>query len=408
MANPTHQLPVSDAGAQTARNFRYQYLYGVVLLVGAVTKAHDYRAVWCEQEDDLFGEINDDSFDSYQVKTRKPEEGPWTCRCDGFAKAIKVFAGLETRFTGAFRWFNFVSNIDMFDTTQTIHQHKCPRKLCDWSRAATKLEDLSAQGRKAINFLANRTGCDTASIFAVLKRLRFAQAPDRSAMFAELVSTHLPQIEGCGDLPVRRLSKLARDLLDFIEDASSLATQDPSRHYAFLSRGQRDDPQLRHRRVGVPEFLIKVNEMAAPGFRYIPNLSASPFAQKDRKFRRFLAKLKRGGISHYSDSLRNQATATEAILFDLVTRPNGAAEVDQLRQLVKAECDEAHLMNSGKSGPYGVEMLRAVTHRLTAIAEKSPHRVAHRSKEVLLGTAGILTDDCAVWWSDRFDVEKEL
>ena len=408
LANPTHQLPANDAGAQTTRNFRYQHLYGVVLLIGAATKRHDYRAVWCEQEDDLLGEIDDDMFDSYQVKSRKPEEGPWTCRCDGFSKAIKVFVGLEARFPGCFRWFNFVSNIDTFDTTVVTLQHKCPCKLADWCRNSAKIEDLPTPAKKAIKALAKATDCEEEKILVVLKRLRFAKAPDRDAMFAELVSSHLPQIDDCAELAVRRVSKLARDLLDSVEDAGALATQDPSRHYAFVSRGDRADPQLRNKRFGVPEFLVKVNEKAAPGFRYIPSLTASPLAQKDRKFRRFLKKLERGGISHYADTLRNQATSTEALLFDLVTRSKGAAEVDQLRQLVKAECDLAHLTNSAKAEPFGADMLREVDKRLSMIAEKTPARVGNHPKEVLLGTAGILTDDCEVWWSERFDVESEL
>jgi hypothetical protein len=53
-------------------------------------------------------------------------------------------------------------------------------------------------------------------------------------------------------------------------------------------------------------------------------------------------------------------------------------------------------------------MLREVTKQLTAIAEKTPTRVGNQPKEVLLGTAGILTDDCDVWWSERFEVEKEV
>lgn len=408
MPNPTHQLPANDSGAQTVRNYRYQHLYGVVLLIGAATNQHDYRAVWCEQEDDLFGEIDDDSFDSYQVKSRKPEDGAWTCRCEGFNDAIKVFVRLEEEYPGSFRWFNFVSNAEIFETADARNEHRCPRKLADWARQAANIDALPKAAKKALKVLVKATGRDAEKIFAVLKRLRFAKAPDRDAMFAELVSTHLPQITICSELAVRRVRKLARDLLASVEDAGSLASQDPSRHYAFLKRGERDDPQLRNKRLGVSEFLGRLNEMAAPGFSYIPSLTDTPFARKDRKFRRFIAKLQHGGISHYTDTLRSQATATEAMLLDLATRSGGAAEIDQLRQLVKAECDIAHAMASEKSAPFGAEMLREVIKQLTAISEKTPNRVGGLPREALLGTAGILTDDCDVWWSERFDVEKEL
>src|SRR5665213_4002693 len=110
--SPISQLPAQDHGAETLRNYRYQSAYAVVLLVGAAAKKNDYQAVWCEQEDDVLCQIDENQFDSYQVKTQKPELGPWQLTDDAFVSAINVFLRLEKQLPGKIRHFNFVSNTE--------------------------------------------------------------------------------------------------------------------------------------------------------------------------------------------------------------------------------------------------------------------------------------------------------
>jgi hypothetical protein len=406
MHNPTHQLPANDSGAETIRNFRFQFVYGIVLLTGSLVQRLDYRAVWCEQEDDLLAEIDDHLFDSYQVKSRKREDGPWQIRDEAFRKSIALFVTLDEKYPGSIRWFNFVSNALLLKTDEKKNQHKCPELLRDAARDCTTPASLDKVAAKGLEQLAKDTQCSSERILAVLKRLRFATAPDREAGFAELVSTHLPQLDVCAGLTVRRVRRLARELLAMIEDASALASQDPARHYAFIERGQRDDPQLRAKRVDVAEFHQRIRQMSASGFRYTPQLSQSAFARQDRKFRRFLAKLDRGGLSHYADTLRNQATSTEALLFDLATRPDGHLDVEHLRQLVKAECDMAHLRHSASEGLFGTAMLRDLDLKFEQLASGTSSNVCGQPKEVLFGTAGMLTDDCEVWWSPKFNADE--
>jgi hypothetical protein len=74
---PVDVFDGSDPGDATQRNFRYQHAFGVILLVAAKMGRRPYVAIWCEQHEDLLAERSDRTFDGYQVKTSRPENGPW-------------------------------------------------------------------------------------------------------------------------------------------------------------------------------------------------------------------------------------------------------------------------------------------------------------------------------------------
>src|SRR5208337_2359800 len=95
--NP-HPTPerARDVGDETARNYRYQHSYGVILLASAWRGERPYAAIWCEHHEDILAERVDGRFDAWQVKTRQPELGAWTNRNPDFVNVIQRFAELFT------------------------------------------------------------------------------------------------------------------------------------------------------------------------------------------------------------------------------------------------------------------------------------------------------------------------
>lgn len=104
--------PDADPGDETARNFRYQYAYGVVLLVAAKSGERPYLALWCEHHEDFLAEGADGCVDGYQIKTRRPELGAWTLTDRETIKAIGRFVDLVTSFGDRINALYFVSNAD--------------------------------------------------------------------------------------------------------------------------------------------------------------------------------------------------------------------------------------------------------------------------------------------------------
>jgi hypothetical protein len=77
--------------------------------------------------------------------------------------------------------------------------------------------------------------------------------------------------------------------------------------------------------------------------------------------------------------------------------------VDQLVGLVSGACADAELEASRDDQPYGRTMLQLVQKKLR---EASADKVLAMNQpyECLVGVAGLLTDECRVWWGKKFAV----
>ena len=112
MSSPIDSRDHSDPGDQVIRKFRYQHAYGVVLAILMMNETRPYRAIWCEQHEDLLAERTDDLFEAFQVKTRKSETGSWNITDESFVKSMKRFVDLDSEFPGKITKFYFVSNAE--------------------------------------------------------------------------------------------------------------------------------------------------------------------------------------------------------------------------------------------------------------------------------------------------------
>jgi len=407
MPSPIQQLPAHDHGAETFRNYRYQSAYAVVLLVAAAANKKDYKAVWCEQEDDVLAQFDENRFDSYQVKTRKPELGEWRLTDDPFVSAVKVFVRLDGQFPESYRYFNFVSNAECLDSDAAAQKHLCPKRLASAANACASHVELPEAEAKGFKALLEKTEATSVALFKVLRRLCFVKTPERESFIAELAQNHLRELEWCR-LPQPRLEAVVRSLIEMVDSASSLSSQDSSRHLARTAGDGQADPQLLNKRITVEDFILRSRELATPAFRYLPSLTTSPLAQTNRDLKRFKLKLSRGGLDDYADSLRNQTLSAEALFLDLVTRGSeGEAELAQIENVVKAECDAAHLRAAQSGKPFGQKMLIDVQDRLQRVAKEESNKVSKQPYEALIGMAGILTESCPVWWSEKFDLEEQ-
>jgi hypothetical protein len=405
LRTPVTQLPAHDYGAETIRNYRYEFAYAVVLLVGAAAKNNAYTAVWCEQEDDVLAQITEKIFDGFQVKTREPELGAWECLDEPFVKAVKGFLALDGKYPGQMRRFHFVSNTECLESDAKGKKHLCPKRLAASAvgcKAYTEMAETEAKGFKS---LLAKTGGSASALFSVLQRLGFVKAPSRESFIAELAQNHLRQLEWCR-LHQAKLETIVRGLMEMVETASSLASQDPARHQP--SGNGALNPQLLAKRITVEEFILRSRELANPHFRYLPSLTTSPLAKASKDLKTFQTKLHQGGLDDYADSMRSQLLSSESVLLDLVTRgEDGKADLTQIENVVKAQCDEARLRAERSPKPYGKQMLIEVQDRLTRVAREEGHKVGKQPYEVLMGMAGLLTESCPVWWSEKFNLEGQ-
>jgi hypothetical protein len=408
MSVPTDSRNLTDPGDEVLRKFRYQHAYGVVLSVVIATGKMDYVALWCEQHEDFLAETTEGLFDAYQIKTREPELGKWELNDEALWKSIKRFVELDIAFPGKIRSFKFVSNTQFSDSAAQNREHHSPLKLLNSVKSLPRWQDLTGKVKKGFELLKVKTGHLEDELFSVLKRTDLVLGLTDRAFEDELSQRHVSTLPECTLMNVSALTQVREALIARIAVASSLVTGDPSRDWIGLTRQLDEDPFLLAKRVTVADIILTVRDARRPTFRFLPQLASLQIGRTDGRLNTLRKKMLRGGLVPHYEMMRRRTLTAEHELLDIVTRPNaGQPFCSQIENVVLAECDDANLRASQTDEPFGSTMLIDVQDRLKRISETEPERVHRQSYDLLVGVAGLLTEECKVWWSEQFELEVE-
>lgn len=260
---PSH---IRDFGAETARNYRYQYGYGMILLVDAllgIAEAKDYHAIWCEHYDDFLAEISEFVFDSYQIKTATPESGAWQLNNETLRAAIGKMVELEDLFPGKIRRFKFLSNVQYAKAGNKARRHLSPVHLLTQIAQANAPKEMDEAARKGFAALRSHCACSSETLFGVLKRLDLAQGPGRDDFEAVIINSHLAYLPQCKGHSHETLRKVYVGLEARIHRASSLAGNDPGIHHVCINLPADAQPQLRNKRIDRQEVLAIIQAVLA-------------------------------------------------------------------------------------------------------------------------------------------------
>ncbi len=413
---PTPLLPLSpvdvrssDPGDATARNFRYQHAYGAMLLVAAKCGDLPYVAIWCEHHEDFLAERQDKRFDGYQIKTSRPELGPWTLKHPDLVGSIGRFVDLVDEFGDRIGNLYFVSNKECDSVTAQNNDYRrrsrCPKLFLEHLRSCDSVAQINDPFQTTFAEIQAECGCQPDALLSVLHRVDIILGPSRNDFDAVLSHEHLPRVDECKSLTSAQLDACRDDLMAAIHRASSLQVTDAIRHLRALIDGQGPDPALVAKRLDVQGTIIYIPDAASPPsfqFQGSPTLvlgASRPSAVLEEK-------LKRGGLGDEVDYMRERERAAEYnLIADATRRPDQyPALLRQVEQMVLGECDEAHLRARQQASPYGPSMLIEVQDRLRKLARDRSDLVGQHSYECLVGVAGLLTSECRVWWSPRFAI----
>ena len=386
---PENTLDRSDPGDDVQMRFRYQHAYGVILLVRAASG-------------------NDSKFDSYQIKTREAGQPSWRTTDDALEKSLKKFVEQDTLFPNQIDQFHFVTNHTYLRTTiqgQLTKSPICVKYAVDNVAQFGELDKPFASFIQACADSFNKT---SEQVFDVLRRLRFAKGPSLADFDDVIAHTHLPSVSSCASLPPARLDAIRDELIQKVFAASSLQVRDPSKHWCCIAGEDALNPRLRAKRITVQDVLGLISEHNGPPFRFAPadrsiNLTSSSDLNPLEK------KAIKGGLMAYLPTFRRLALSAEQHLLEMANRKEKEIEdiLNQLHGVVKGECDEARLHASAGTEPYGSKMMRIVQQRLRERTTQRPATAYNQEYECLLGIAGLLTNECEVWWSPEFSLEED-
>ena len=359
-----------------------------------------YVAVWCEQHEDLLAEKIDGTFDAFQVKTQLPEAGPVECTTPSLIKSLKRFARHEEKFGTRLRRYAFVSNAAEINTVSERESHRCLSKLIAALRNDTA--NLPAYARAALDRMVEDTDLTEAALVAVLLKTDVVQGPALNGVNNALhVMFH--RLEPCAGWFAYRIEQLREYLLGKVYQASSLGGEDAAAYYVAMT--QPDHPELQNKRLTPAEILATVADVGTGGFRYAPGL-AQMRARPDQTGKILRQKMRRAGLGYYYDSMLRKTVTVEQEFFALLH--NGREDVaNQLECVVKDTCDQARLEAEMASAAFGKPMQAGIAQKLDRLAAEHAAKVCHKNADFLMGVAGLLAENCHVWWTGPFKLEKQ-
>lgn len=83
------------------------------------------------------------------------------------------------------------------------------------------------------------------------------------------------------------------------------------------------------------------------------------------------------------------------------------SQYQHLRNIVWTECQESYDSSYIEAKTFGTDMLKELRKRLRDRYNQNRQVLFDCTYEHLCGVVGILTEECVVWWSVKFDIAEE-
>lgn len=400
----------ADPGADVLERFRYQAAYAAIISLSLLDDNSEFAELYCEQHEDVLVKRKDGKFVGVQIKTKTDGYGHLTANDEAVINSLCRFSRLDQEFLGHFANFVLCTSCGILQEGKNGSDLKY---LIDQSR---KIADgqLSAPDSHLKRYLAKiekETKLTSAQIVQTLSRVRLIQPADMKNIDASVRET-LASVGNNGELTYHVLQRMANVLVSMLLTASALSNTSPIRHYIQML----DDPAQANANYVITEKRItkeKVQEALFSAINIEPlyySANRVPIHGCPPGFRLLERKMTEGGISAENIANARDQKVSAEILFQEWRHKYGPEKANKLYQSVKVvvgnECQEAFDSVFSETQPFGTAMLRVARHNLRSLYSNEPDQIHGLRYTHLLGVMGILTEECRLWWSGKFDIRE--
>lgn len=404
--SPIEALGTSDPGDDVQRRFRYQAIFTAKLALGMLIERTGIVEIYCEHHDDVIVRLSTGKFQACQIKTRDPGLGPFKSSDPAMVNTISRFVGLETQFPGHFEKFVIAVNCGFWsaeaDSQQNLH--------CFIASACSAINDRRKPTRgtlaEVLQQIKSELHCEVETILQVICKIQPHDGfPSFSSAPKELVydiGSSLNQ-----ETTLDRLCFAADQLVGLILKASSLAIESSLTFYfAFLKEPLQT--QAQERIAGKRITKTTIEDLLTNAIGRPPLLTSDGVPRLTTGFSNAEVKMTAGSISQENiESIRGFQNSLEVLLdswgykysFDEAQR-----RYNNLRLIVREQCLDAETKTRIPHGTYGNQMLTVVRDNLKQRYQMGMSEFGGCKYEHLLGVVGDLTEDCTVWWSNKFEI----
>lgn len=408
-ATPEAVLDPLDKGDDVLRRFRFQITYASIVSLTLFDAKSNIEEVYCEHHEDILVKQKDGKFIGIQVKTKELNQVPFQTNEDTIFNAIKRFILLDTQFPNKFLRFTLVSNAGFYDVKDDYKNLNWILKLVRDNNLVELLKKKSKQ-KKFVSDLCETCKCSEDVAISVLAKIKLQPGVGNLDNIQLELNDRLSKLSKVSGQTVSAITQIANKIIQHHFDASSLKIENELTETYLKGENHTEEEVFRkiegkkvkreHLEKCITEVLEEPITLVTKGFVDI----SLPKGEG-----KLVRKMDKGGISYDNVNLqKDNKYAAEMHFASWVHKYGASKATDRYKQVslvVQNECQAAFDENSKDDKLFGTDMLREVRKRLKERRDKESSTFFDCKSEHLMGMAGILTEDCKVWWSKRFDIE---
>lgn len=437
--SPETVLSKTDPGDDVQRRFRYQAKKAAMLALSLLDDEAEVQEVYCEHHEDILVRKKNHRLIGYQVKTKFDDADPHKAIDEEIVRSIRRFVELERQYGKYFDRYVIGSNAGFWNGGPTTSSLPYILNLVKEAKggnlpakALSFLKKIFPKPKKQrvrnppetgkVNKSNARVPSENTSPDpekdwkqtiehgkTVLEKLSIETLPSMRDMRGVLIGM-LPSLPEIGNRLYFELGKIADDLIAETLRAGALAEETARDGYlaVFNNPASIKDNAILAGKCITKEKLAQVLLDALP---IVPTLrTKEPLSVEDLPNTMSILKLKMDAGSLSIDNIalaKDLMSSTELLLTQWLHRYGkkvADARYQHLRTLVRTECQEAFDHTQTQDRCFGREMLEEIRRRLRSRHSENPNTLFGISYEHLIGMVGILTEDCTIWWSQKFDI----
>ncbi len=405
----------NDPGDETQKRFRYQAAYAAIQSLSLLEDS-EICLIYCEHHEDILIKRQDKTFVGIQVKTRGNGREPFKCNDEEVEKSIKRFYEHDCMFGNYFSRYILAANCGFWHEVKNGSNLEHILELANKNTDLKNIDKILKLSIERLYKLLNNkkkiltiNESDYLKLINFLKKIRLCQSPGLDDIEASLFDK-LIKLPNLGDLTVDQVSRITKSLIDKCSNAASLVLDSPKEgYYSILANPDEEKTNLTIQPKKITKEIILAlftevgnNQSLLCGWNQVA-LSEMPKGMEKLEL-----KMGMGGISVSNIELaKDNKTSMEMQLitwFRKYGQTKTENQYQHIKNIVRNQCQEAHDLTSINDGCFGKEMLIKTRERLRAVHDTDNSSLFGLRYEHLLGIAGILTEECKVWWSTEFDI----
>jgi Cap4-like dsDNA endonuclease family protein len=410
---PDEILDAEDPGDDVALRFLYQHCYAAIHALKMILPQSAVAEVICENHEDFLVSFTDGTLVAVQIKTRDLTQPVFKAKDEQVIKALARFAKLEARFPRAFARFEFLTNHAFWHDQET--ENNLPYLLGTVQvRGTVKGLKQDHILRSWVAKIAAEAGLTESEVVAALLKCRCTAKNDTVASGQKDVLEAIAECPGLGGTPIHKAKALVGALVSLAREAST-RSQGTS-VLALYEAGSNFGAVLAHEKLQAKRITkAQVEAVVATAVSVtVETLCVDdtvPFDELPKKLAVMYQKLEKGELETARVlQLEDLVHSVEALYMKWATR-FGAEEankrINDLKKVVQFDCTEAKVAASKNGEPYASAMYGALYTQVKARCAMNDEHVYKCRPEHLMGTAGILSQECKVWWSKEFQLAKD-